>query len=307
MIISLLYIFQLFINIDSYIYQPIEVISFFRNITLDQDECESIKNTLPKILYDYYAFYHISKNPPQPDFDPNYHNIIDFEKEFEGIGTVNRDFYSFYQDIARIIAKTKDFHFSLDFKNINNFLQEFKIMFPIGLNISLVNGKEYIYGVNYIEDEDIKKSFRNYEDIFNIIDSNENIPIKSINGKDPFDFIGDFGNDFFNFRSPHGNFFFKYHWIPIGPLVQSYEELINLTIIYENGKNFTTDYIIVSSININDEKSGNFFKENKEINNNIFSLNNIKKYRDTNLENNTGSILMSPPAEKLLRLPPLII
>ena len=111
MIFILFFIFQISINIDSYIYQPFEVISFFKNITLDQDECETIINSIQKFLHDYYAFYEIAKSPPQPEFDPNYHNTIDFEKEFKKINRTNRDFYSFFQDVSKIIAKTKDFHF----------------------------------------------------------------------------------------------------------------------------------------------------------------------------------------------------
>ena len=71
--------------------------------------------------------------------------------------------------------------------------------------------------------------------------------------------------------------------MPISPLIQTYEELINLTVIYKNENNFRTDYIIESSVNIKDENSSNFLQKNKEISNSIFSLNNIKKYRN-NLE-----------------------
>ena len=79
---------------------------------------EFIKNNLSSFLKDYYAFYEIAKNPPQPDFDPNYHNKVDLGKELEKLETKNRDFYSFYQDLLKIITKTQDLHFSLDYDNI---------------------------------------------------------------------------------------------------------------------------------------------------------------------------------------------
>ena len=43
---------------------------------------------------------------------------------------------------------------------------------PIALIISQDdNGTEYIYGANYIQDDEIKKKFRNSETIFDIIEN----------------------------------------------------------------------------------------------------------------------------------------
>ena len=91
--------------------------------------------------------------------------------------------------------------------------------------------EQNIFMERIIEDEKIKKEFKNSDTIFDIIEKNENISIKSINGKDPFDFISDFGNNYFNLRSPHGNFFYKFHFLlenPLSIFPFSYEELTNL-------------------------------------------------------------------------------
>ena len=214
LVILLFFIFSFSLSSELYIYQPYEIISFFNKTPISQERCEIIKNSLLNILKEYYAFYEIAKNPPQPDFDPNYHSKVDLGKELEQLETKNRDFYSFYQDLKKIIFKTKDLHFIFDYDNIGNYLDMFNYLFPIALIISKDdNGKEYIYGANYIQEEEIKKKFRNSETIFDIIEKNKNNKIISINGKDPFDFISDFGQNYLNLRSPHGNFFFKYRLI----------------------------------------------------------------------------------------------
>ena len=45
----------------------------------------------------------------------------------------------------------------------------FNYTFPIALILLQDEGKEYIYGIDYIEDENIKKEFRNSDKIFDII------------------------------------------------------------------------------------------------------------------------------------------
>ena len=133
-----------------YLYQPYDLISFFNQTPISQEKCEYIKNNLSNFLSDYYAFYEIAKNPPQPDFDPNYHNKVDLGKELEQLETKNRDFYSFYQDLIKILSKTRDCHFSLDYDNIEEYLTKFNYSSPIALIISKDNnGTEYIYGANY--------------------------------------------------------------------------------------------------------------------------------------------------------------
>ena len=281
MIFLFFIIFPFSFNSELYVYQPSEVISFFKQKSLPQDECESMKNSLKKILYDYYAFYEIAKNPPQPDFDPNYHPKVDLEEELDQLETKNRDIYTFYQDLKKIIAKTRDGHFSLSFGDIPKYFMNFTIISPLQLIISHENGKEYLYGDILTEDEEIQKAFRNSDTLFNIIEDNKDVKIASINGMDPFDFISDFGKDYYNLRSPHANFFFKWHILPFLYLLpMSSEELIDFNVTYENGDSFTTNFIILSEINIKENKTENLL--NSE-NTNKFSLYNINQYRN-NLE-----------------------
>ena len=81
--------------------------SFFNKTSINQEKFGIIRNSLSNILHDYYAFYEIAKNPLQPEFDLNYHNKVDLNKELNQLNTKNRDFYSFYQDLKKIITKQK--------------------------------------------------------------------------------------------------------------------------------------------------------------------------------------------------------
>ena len=100
--------------------------------------------------------------------------------------------YSFYQDLRKIIAKTRDSHFALDIENIKNYFLNYRIIPPIGFEISQENENVYLLGNILVEDEEIQKAFRNSETIFNIIEGNKYVKIKSINQMNPFDFISDY-------------------------------------------------------------------------------------------------------------------
>ena len=265
-LILFLYIFSLYFSKN--IYKPDEVINYFNKEFLQQDILENIKNNISKILNDFYAFYEISKNPPQPDFDKNYHNIVDLKKEISEIETKDVKFYKFYQDLKKILTSTRDGHLYLDLLNFKERLKQFIFVSPIHLNITEINGEIKIFGINNILPEYYSK-FRNNEDIFPLIDKNQNIPIRSINGKNPFNFISDFGNNYLDFRSPHANFAFKYaltdncHFSAF-PL--SYEDLVNYNVVYENGESFTTDYIIESDLNIYENQDDNILLKNNKVN-----------------------------------------
>ena len=233
MIFLFLYFFGLSLNIE--IYKPEEVLNYLNKDYAEQEILENIKNNISKILYDFYAFYEISKNPPQPDFDKNYHNIVDLKKEISEIETQDVSYYKFYQDLTKVLTRTRDGHLGLDLFNIKSILENFIFVSPIYLNIKQINGTIKIFGVKRIKEE-FQSKFKNYEILFPIIDKNKNIPIKCIKGKDPFNFISDFGNNYLDFRSPHANFALKQFYteicyFSIFPL--SYEELTNFDVIYE--------------------------------------------------------------------------
>ena len=79
-LILLCFLFFL-LNSEARIYQPDEFINITKRWIYEQEDLENIKKNLSIIINDYYAFNQIAKNPPQPNFDSNYHNQVDVIKE----------------------------------------------------------------------------------------------------------------------------------------------------------------------------------------------------------------------------------
>ena len=236
-----------------FIYTPEEVINILNNQTFSEEDLKYIKNNISSVFEDIYAYYETSKNPPQPDFNKNYHNIIDIKNEINKI--TSRTKYSLFQDLLKLSGKLRDAHISIGF---NDYYFKYVVLFgvlPFRLNIEIdSDGKPKMFCTKLELSEEAKNHYRNHEIIFDIIDNNTNIPIQFINGEDPFDYISNFGSEYQNFRNIHASFSHKYHlfnsvlFLMRNPL--SIEELTNITISYENGENFTTDYSFASAINL---------------------------------------------------------
>ena len=249
MILILLYcLIKLSFNI--YIYQPKELLDYLNENITKKENLIFIKDKLLRTFSDAYAYYELSKNPPQPKFDKNYHKKVDIKKEFDKIKTdKDRSFYSFYRDIKAIISDLRDGHTSINF---NSSLKNIAFLSPLNLYIKLDNETPRIYGKPYLN-KTLEKYFVNFETIFKIIRKNLDVPIKSINGKNPFNYINDYIKKYHDIRSPHGSFVFNYYTynrlsLFLAPL--SIKDATNFTVIYNNEDNFTTDYIFLSSIKI---------------------------------------------------------
>lgn len=262
-------LFQLF-----NIYQLEEVIDFLNKEKISQKVFKNIKDNLIKVLEETYAFYEISKNPPQPKFDNTYHDKVDIEKEINKINVEDKSIYNLYQELLKSLSKLKDDHVSISFSELYMLLENFIITLPVRFKIKLdSNGNPLMYGYNTIINEEMKEYYKNNDPIFDIMENNQNISLKSIIGKDPFDFISSFGSDYREFRNPHCSFTSKFNSIEelfsLAELPLSLKELSNFTIVYENGNNFTTDLAIISYYDIYEEYDD-------EDNNITLSLKNIK-------------------------------
>ena len=264
---QLLLVFLLFYFTVNYeIYKPEQVINYINLINLTQSDYNYIINSLSKIFNDTYVYNNIGKNPPQPDFDKNYYNKVDIQKELSRINTENQSLYTFYQDLVKVTSKLKDGHLYYTFCKLDSYLQNFAFLSPIKFQINKYEGKVKIFGKNNINTE-FQSYFEDYENVFQKIEKNKDVPIKSVNGKHPFDFISDFGENYFGFKSTHGNFAFKYKLLEVSPTLDAFplslEELTHFKVIYENEEFFETDYIIYSLIDINsDQVTPNYDKLN---------------------------------------------
>ena len=286
----ILYSFK-YINNADYFYQPEDVINFLNRESYNKSKLEEIKNYILQSLNETYAYYEIIKNPPQPSFDNRYYDKVDFETELNKVTTENKSLYKFYQDIISTSNKIKINSLITVTKNFYPILQTLNFFQPLNLNITVNNkdNKVELYGSL---NEEYKVYFRNYSNISEIIINNTNIPIKTINGKNPFDYITELGIKYYNLSNPHATFNYKFieifnykkNNLKLFPL--DLDELTNFKVVYENDETFTTDFIIKTNTKIQTNSSEN----------NVFINNKINQQKS--LKNN---YLLNEDSEKYLR------
>jgi len=246
--------FEPILNI--YVYRPKALLDDFNKVIAPKEELDTFKNKLSKVFKDHYAFYEISKNPPSYN---KYQNKVDIEKEFEKMQTENRSAYRFYQDIARLIGKLNDGHTSISNLNISNsrmFLNSSNpaaVLIPLVLYIKVTNGTARIFGKPH-KNRTLYRYFINNETVLKVINESLNVPIKTINNSDPFDYIMNLGSQYSNLRNPHGSFTFFFNnlnRIPLSYIPLSIESLTNFKVVYDNNKEFTTEFIIAYKYKLN--------------------------------------------------------
>lgn len=255
-----------------------------RSIKYSSAEYKEIISAVKSIMKKYYAFYDIAKNPPQPSFDPNYHNRVDLESELNSIDTSeNQNYYDLYRGILTAISRTRDYHTT--FTSYMPLLSDFIIIYPIIIYTKVVNSEAKIFG----EENEILKGefFRNGTEVFKVIERNKNVPIKFINGKSPFEYIQNFGGEFNSLHNPHSTYTLKslmVNGVPIKVMPLDKEELTNFKVEYESGEFFETDSLIIS-LKEYDKNNYRFFSDpeieakfleyiTEQINNEIKSNNN---------------------------------
>lgn len=279
----------------NYYYYPVEhVFQYLEYQALEDSEYQNIINNLRKILYNSYAFYDISKNPPQPS--RNYHTIVDIDKRLKEINPQDINSLDFYRMVYSVLSDLKDSHIRL-FMNDFDF-SEFFILGPFDYTIKEYEGKQRMFA-ECINNE-VLELFEDVNQVgiaefcFDI----DNKPIKSINNKDPFDYLNNFGGNYVSTKNAHGTFSFKMKFhndVSLRDYPLTYEELTNLQIIFDDEAktNITTSYLLKSYLNIYNRENylrslrngkgfyaGKFFKEGKYAN-----KNNIKIKRELHKNN----------------------
>ena len=152
---------------------------------VDSSFCQYIIKNIQDML-DLYVYTDISQAPPKIENYPNYHHKkINLKNEIGKISTTNRNFYEFYQDIKKILTTVKDLHsnFYPEVTPAGIEFYKYHAYLPFDFIIKENNNDYKIY---------IKKN--NYYSSYgsrtqNFIDKHLNIPLKSINDMDPFDYI----------------------------------------------------------------------------------------------------------------------
>ena len=214
----------------------------------NKTDYENIISNLIKLFEKRYIFLDIAKSPPPP-FQP-----FDLIKELKSIKTENRKFYEFYQDLKKCLLKLKDGHVQILYKKIYTL----QYIGPIEYYVESNEDENYLfvkrheYNTKFFNDEDLK-----------ILDQNFKNPIKSINNKDPFDYIQTFG-EIELYKSEHAVFSINLGRLSnrgrfdIYPFTK--EQLTNITITFMNNQIFNFDYKILRVTNMIEEFE-QFFKE----------------------------------------------
>ena len=206
--------------------------------------------------------------------------------------------YSALSDLndAHIQLSMDDF----DFNYIN-------ILGPFDYIIKEHEGKQRMFVE--CQDEDILNKFDDINEVgiaeFCLYNS-EDIPIKSINNRDPFEFVNNFGGNYVSTKNVHGTFTFKMKFhndVSLRDYPLTYEELAsNLQVIFDDDSqtNITTKYLFKTDIDITSTNNymrslrsgrgfyaGEFFKEGKRAKkNNIIPKRIIhKKKTNKNIRN----------------------
>ena len=246
------------------IYTKEEVFNYLNSIDIPEETLDLVKNAIADIFEKFYAFNEILKNPPQPEFDNNYFEKLDFQEKIKSINTKNTNFYTFYQELMKILAIIGDLHISIDFDS--NF-DKIGFIPPITFILKKVDEKPKIFSTLNMLISQFFNIIPNFDKIQEIITKNSNVSIKYINGEDPFDFISNFGNDYSKLKGPHGNFRWKYYIISNGgydfmKFPFSMDELADLSIEFENGEKLSIEYIYMSLLNLTSLETKDITKKN---------------------------------------------
>ena len=285
----LIIIIKLIIQSLSYefIYEPYEVINYINKEEINKEDFESIIDYLIGIFNDAYAFNEISLNPPQPSFNNNYHEKVDIITEFLNIkGNLNDDtkVYDFYREIILSISKLKDCHIQINWNILKR--EEFYLFSPIEFIIrETEDGIPQLFANCLVEEFSDCIACENIDEVFDVYNENDEIPIKSINDKNPFDFINDFGNNFLSTKNEHSTFSFKMKFhndLDLSDYPFSIEDFPQLDIEFESEAHIYTKYYIGSDIDIenNDNERRNLNMENKSKNKKRKNTNNKSKKRN---------------------------
>ena len=190
---------------------------------------ETITNII--LLTEAYIYLDITQNPPN-----SFHSKINLKDELKKINIEKpKPYYEFYREIKRVFAKLKDYH-TMIFPTKNSG-ELYCACIPFSFNIQLDENNKYQL---YIK-KDSKCPF-NYTDpeLNQFIDDSikDKTFILSINGKDPFDYIQNFGKEYFNLKSEHAQFTAVMNYISWLPLYffPLNESEFNLTIKLSNNE-----------------------------------------------------------------------
>ena len=211
-----------------------DAVNYINDVSFTKNDYDDMISNLITLLNNKYIYLDIAKNPPPP------YKPVDVIQELKSINTMNIKYYDFYQQVFTILTKLQDSHVQIFFKKI----LELEYLSPIGYFTRTINDKNYLFcgPIN------IAFNFFDKSILGEIIQKCNNNPIKSINGKDPFDYVQTFGRNQ-KFKSEHAQFTFNINQFTFLGKFHTYpfikKDLERISIDFYNDNNLVFDYKIL--------------------------------------------------------------
>lgn len=218
---------------EDIIYDVDKVLNFLDLDGLDNEEYQQILQNISKIFENSYTFNDIAKNPPQPSFNKSYYTVVDIQERLKNLNIKDINIYQFYQRINNVLSDLKDFHIRLFFRD--SYIEYFYLIAPFDYYIKEYNGKQRIF--SKCINENYLKYFKDYENLYKFCQNYYLFPVKTINGKDPFEYINNFGGNYASTKNSHGTFTYKMNYnndICLSDYPLTKEEMGELKVVFEN-------------------------------------------------------------------------
>ena len=197
---------------------PISYNYMDKNSTECYNYIYSLYEDLPEFYIDYvisnlvsiintYVFLDIAQNPQIFKTSHSTHSPIDLIDSLNNVKKDNRQYYEFYREIRQILGSVRDMHFNI-----------YSYMSP---NKKILEGVSACIPFSFIIDKDSHdnkiKVYIKYNEECAKYYSDEikdyikkkietKTALKLINGKDPFEYVQNWGRNFHTMKSPHGHF-----------------------------------------------------------------------------------------------------
>ena len=169
---------------------------------MSEENCTKIINNL-KDLLDIYVYIDIAKNPPNIENYPNYHHRpIDLKAELDKVSKSNRKFYEFYQEIEKILTSTRDLHFNIYAHQTPKGIQFGQYFVTLPFNFYIRKDKNDTHRIFIKTNRYFNNTDKSSQEFIN---SHLDIPLKAINGINPFDYIQNW-SQYRQTKNPHAQF-----------------------------------------------------------------------------------------------------
>ena len=173
---------------------------------INETYAKEVISNLIAIIENNYIYNDIVKNPPEPEGLENYvHPPINYSQALSAINIKDRPFYDFYRDLRAALGVPRDLHFRIYGINTPSGIK-FNYMtacLPFSFYVLKDNNEPKIY-IKYYPECGVYFS----EEIRNYVQELEKnkTAVETINDKDAFDYIQNWGRIYRGNKSPHAHF-----------------------------------------------------------------------------------------------------